>query len=195
MISQERVSYERILREMTHLTALSFATSDEAIDAVLAVMSRLLETRTLFLVRFDEIAGGERILNVLRVLDNDGIPLRTGSAGPLPETYCNTISTQQAPLIIDDTHGDPFYSALPSTTALGIRSYVGVPLIFSDGEMYGTLCGIDAFPTRMAEQPELVDFLQILARFLISQIERDEANARLREMNRAAAAPRCDHST
>lgn len=164
---------------VAQLLATSFATSDEAIDAVLATLAQLLDSRTLFLARFDAVAGAEPQLNVLRVLDRGGCPLRPGIAGPVVQTYCNTIACASAPLLIEDTAREPFYRGLPATEALGIGSYIGVPLLYSDGRVYGTLCGIDPRPLRLRDRPDLVALLQILARLLISQIERDELNARL----------------
>lgn len=175
----KRADAQIVLKEAARLTALSFQNAEEAINASLELIGRLLETRTLFLARFDSGTNGELNLNVIKVLNKGGPPLELGNAGPLYTTFCNTFNQASEPLIIENVGANPFYRELPATAALGIGSYIGVPLVYRDGRVYGSLCGIDSQPLALGNQPELVGLLQVLSRFLITQIELEELNARL----------------
>lgn len=73
-------------------------------------------------------------------------------------------------------------ASMPSVTGQGARSYVGVPVVRVDGSFYGTLCGID--PSNHESSEESVRFLQVVARLLAYQLDRDElmqAQARTRD--------------
>lgn len=76
------------------------------------------------------------------------------------------------PLVIPNARQQAPFAGLAVTTDRNIGSYIGVPLVLSSGEVYGTLCGIDPqVHTFSAEDAEL---LVLLARFLAFQIERDQ---------------------
>lgn len=56
------------------------------------------------------------------------------------------------PLIIEDTFLHPIARHLEATTLANIRSYLGVPIILQDGEMFGTLCMIDGIPIAFTDK-------------------------------------------
>lgn len=43
-------------------------------------------------------------------------------------------------LMVEDAVADPYFTSLPITHDIGIGAYTGVPLYYSDGRLYGTLC-------------------------------------------------------
>ena len=59
---------------------------------------------------------------------------------PEDETYCRKIADGDLPTIIPDTRQNEITREMPITRALSIGAYVGVPIVLSDGELYGTLC-------------------------------------------------------
>lgn len=61
-------------------------------------------------------------------------------------TFCHYAIASGQPLVIDDTTRDPVYRDVPSVTTLGVRSYLGVPLVLEDGEVIGSFCAIDYEP-------------------------------------------------
>lgn len=65
-------------------------------------------------------------------------------AGP---TFCHYTLAADEMLVIDDTHGDPVWKAVPTVETLGVRAYVGVPLKLG-GETIGSFCVIDREPRR-----------------------------------------------
>lgn len=53
--------------------------------------------------------------------------------------------------MIKDTHKNPFTSKLKVTQSANIHSYLGVPIFWQTGEMYGTLCAVSSTPTDFQE--------------------------------------------
>lgn len=186
----------RMLREVAQITAQSFQSSQEAMRAALKVIGDFLDCQSLFVARFgsyeSETTGttdGERSTQcTLKIMEtrNAGMPSPiAGSEGPLDRTYCATVIRTQQPLIVEDVRRYPFYQQLATTEEYNIGSYIGVPLIYSDGRVYGTLCSQDPNPRPLSAQPEKLELMQIVARFLISYIEREELTTHLRQAQEA----------
>ena len=82
---------------------------------------------------------------------------------------------------------DPeFSSHAAAELSPDIRSFIGVPVILSDGTFYGTLCAVD--PASQALTRQQTDLLTVLARLLATQIERQRVEEKLRLRDRAIAA-------
>ena len=82
---------------------------------------------------------------------------------------------------------DPeFSSHAAAELSPDIRSFIGVPVILSDGTFYGTLCAVD--PASQALTRQQADLLTVLARLLATQIERQRVEEKLRLRDRAIAA-------
>jgi PAS domain S-box-containing protein len=62
-------------------------------------------------------------------------PLNTG-------LYCETVMKTRQPLLVPDALKDEAWKANPDIK-LGMISYLGVPLIWPDGEIFGTICVLD----------------------------------------------------
>ncbi len=74
------------------------------------------------------------------------IPAGRGDVEPLNGTFCQRILDGRLPRVIADTSCYPAAMELPVTAALGIGSYIGVPVVLSDGSLYGTLCCLSQAP-------------------------------------------------
>ncbi|BCL79289.1 GAF domain-containing protein [Ktedonobacteria bacterium brp13] len=196
--AEDEGSNARILREVAQITAQSFQSSQEAMRVALEVMGHFLASQTLFIARFDE-SGSEKThmdseessdAHVLKIIEtrNTGTPSPVvGSEDPLENTYCQTVFRTRQPLIVDDVTQHPFYQQLATTKNYHIGSYIGVPLIYSDGRPYGTLCSQDPHSRPLTEQPEKLELMQIVARFLISYIEREELITQVRAAEQVQA--------
>ena len=58
-------------------------------------------------------------------------------------TFCHYAIQSSAPLVIDDAGAHPVYRNVPTVQSLGVRAYVGVPLVMDDGQAIGSFCAID----------------------------------------------------
>jgi PAS domain S-box-containing protein len=63
-------------------------------------------------------------------------PLNTG-------LYCETVMKTRQPLLVPDALGDEAWKSNPDIK-LGMISYLGVPVSWPDGEIFGTICILDS---------------------------------------------------
>lgn len=110
-----------------------------------------------------------------RQLAGDPTPFRidAGSARPLTETSCQHMLAGTVPNVVADTHAEPLGPSLVAARASGVRAYVGVPVRLSDGQLYGTLCAVDAVAHPQLGERDLA-LMHFLATTLAERIERDE---------------------
>ena len=88
---------------------------------------------------------------------------------------------RQAPERAPDARNDVRVSGLEVTREADIGSYVGMPLRFSDGRVYGTLCCLSHSPEPQLQERD-ARFMGVLARLVADQIEREEVEAERRQL-------------
>lgn len=76
-------------------------------------------------------------------------------------TFCHYAIASEDPLVIDDTTRHPVYRDVPTVTTLGVRAYLGVPLVLG-GEVIGSLCAI-AFEPRAWREEDVAGMREIAA--------------------------------
>jgi PAS domain S-box-containing protein len=103
------------------------------------------------------------------------------SERPLESTFCQYVLAEPAGLRIEDARCDPRVAGNPATHELGIRGYLGIPLIVR-GQAVGTLAMIDGAPRVWTDAQ--VAMARDLAQCLASDLE---LRATLRERERAHA--------
>lgn len=100
--------------------------------------------------------------------ENDGIPLEG--------TFCLRVVRGLLPNAVPDAKSDERVKDLDVTREADIGSYVGVPLSFSDGRLYGTMCALSHSPDPSLRERD-VEFMRVLARLVAEQLEREETEA------------------
>lgn len=117
------------------------------LDAVLATAASLLGMEVVFI-------GGltEDTFTFARVQSvGDPWPeVVEGARSPRADSMCHRM-LDGAPPATSDAAADPRYRDAPVRAALGIRSYVGVPVRDGDGTVVATLCGLDRGPVEVDE--------------------------------------------
>ncbi len=92
--------------------------------------------------------------------------------------YCETVMATKAPLHVEDALEDPEWRDNPDTK-IDMNSYLGVPLIWPDGSVFGTVCVLDRSAVPAGEE-----YVQLMEQFR-QMIERDfqllDRNAELSE--------------
>ncbi len=105
--------------------------------------------------------------------DSRSFGIWPGGALPLEETLCARVIRGDIPAVIADTDEVPAARILPITERKQIGAYIGEPLVFSDGRVFGMLCCLNHAP-----QPNLGDrerrFLTIFARLVADLLEQHE---------------------
>ena len=91
---------------------------------------------------------------------------------PVDDTFCRLLLEGYIPNVIPDAKVDGRVNFLNVTGKADIGSYVGAPVRFSDGTLYGTFCVLSHSP-----EPSLAErdaqFIRVLARLVAEQIERE----------------------
>jgi PAS domain S-box-containing protein len=88
--------------------------------------------------------------------ESPGNPYPRDAAAPLDQTYCQTVMRTRKPLHVPNALEDARWQLDPKVTQ-GMISYLGVPITWPDGEIFGTIC---VFDSRRNEYSEL--YLKLL---------------------------------
>ncbi|REE97011.1 GAF domain-containing protein [Thermomonospora umbrina] len=75
---------------------------------------------------------------------SEGVEL--GREVPLDHGYCPHVVVRRKALVLDDVCDYPRFAGNPVVDKLGIRTYVGAPLIDHTGTTLGTICIVDTEP-------------------------------------------------
>ncbi len=92
---------------------------------------------------------------------------------PLEGTYCEKLLDGSLKNIVRDSRTDPLVCGLEITERGNIGSYVGVPLVLPDGEVYGTFCCLSHDPDPALRDRD-IEFMKVLARLIADQLHREE---------------------
>ena len=104
---------------------------------------------------------------------------------PLEQTYCQRVLDGRLPNLIPDVRGDDRAASLPITEASDVGAFASVPVVFSDGRFYGTLCAGSHDPKPDLGYREL-RFLHVLARLVADVLEREELQLRTNDLEQTA---------
>jgi len=119
--------------------------------------------------------------------DGESFGIYEGSETPIEMTYCARMLAGDLPAIIGDVASHPLAGSLPTNDLGGIGAYASVPLTFSDGRVFGTLCAVSH-----SAMPELgprdEQFLQVFARIVADQIELERAESERQDFAVGAGA-------
>ena len=111
---------------------------------------------------------------VLRYISPEGTRVKPGHRHPLEDTYCKRITDGRLECVIPDAAADPELAALLITDSLSIGAYVGVPIMLSDGTLYGSFCSFRRTPDHTLT-PRDARFLSLIASLLSERLEADRA--------------------
>jgi EAL domain-containing protein (putative c-di-GMP-specific phosphodiesterase class I) len=119
---------------------------------------------------------------VVRIVAGDpqAFGLQIGGSAPLFDTYCRSVVSGYLPRVIPDARADGRARDLEVTWEAGIGSYIGVPIRFSDGRIYGSLCCLSHSANPSLRERD-ADFMTMLAG-LIGQEFETEWDARARRL-------------
>ena len=109
--------------------------AEQQVADLLQTAKRSLGLSVAFLSRMD---GTTQHLEVVE----SSVPFlfREGATQKQETTFCQAILDKKLPAVIPDVTAYPAAMKLPAAKLPRIRSYVSVPVVLSDGTMYGTFC-------------------------------------------------------
>jgi GGDEF domain-containing protein len=74
---------------------------------------------------------------------------------PLDMSICKFV-VADGPLVVEDAPAHPVLAGHPVVEHLGVRAYLGVPVVGDGGERLGTLCAVDLAPRRWTDEQQAV---------------------------------------
>jgi GAF domain-containing protein len=101
--------------------------------------------------------------------EDQGYQVVEGDVLKWSDSFCSQMVQGLGPNIAPCAMQVITYANTPIAQKLPIEAYVGYPIVFADGELFGTLCGIDPKqkPTDLEKQAPLLSLLsQLLSRLL-----------------------------
>lgn len=119
-----------------------------------------------------EFSGGQRIFRYVNG-NLERFHVQIEGAEPLEGTYCQMVVDGTLDSLVQSATRHPVTSQMPVTHRLGVEVYVGVPVQFSDGKLYGTLCCLSGHADGQLSQHDVL-FVRLAAAIVAEQLERDE---------------------
>jgi len=96
--------------------------------------------------------------------------MKPGTELELETTICNEVHKSGEPVIIDDVSLDGPVCKHPAPGLYGFQSYISMPIIFSNGSLWGSLFAIDPKPHKL-NTPEIVDMFKLFADLIARHLE------------------------
>ncbi len=101
------------------------------------------------------------------------------------ESFSTYVVDSRQTLIILDALTSPIFASSILVYQYGIRAYLGVPLLTCDGDCIGALAVMDVVPRSFS--PQDVSFLQLMARWGMSEFERQRSQMSHPQLVRSTA--------
>ena len=121
---------------LTGLVDLASSRTADTLNRTMAMAREALGMDVAFVSKFTQ----DRMLFHALEGDAESFGWQEGGGVPLEGTFCKRVVNGQLPNVVPDAKNDERVNGLEVTREADIGSYVGLPLRFSDGRTYGTLC-------------------------------------------------------
>ncbi|MGM0896553.1 MAG: GAF domain-containing protein [Bacillota bacterium] len=154
-----------------------FQNFNDAANQILAMLSKQMDINTLF------IAENDGKTNTIKKAFNRGEELVTeDSQSPLDQTFCSlAINYGQEPLLIEDISKDESAGKLEIAAQFGNGAFIGIPIYYESGEVYGTICGLDKHPFNFTEEQQ--EMFEMMASLLSYILELDKAQKEIQTLS------------
>lgn len=122
---------------------------------IVEIWQRLVDSISVLLsvpsVMINRIESPE--LEVFRSNISSENPFPSGTRMPLLGVYCETAARKRQKIQVVDARKDPEWADSPTAKA-GIFAYLGFPVFWPDGEVFGTICAVDTKENRWVSPSE-----------------------------------------
>lgn len=105
-------------------------------------------------------------IEVIASSSNINNPFNRGQIEKMAGTYCETVIKSKKKLNVPNSLLDPIWDNNPYSKN-NLISYIGFPLLWPNGEVFGTICALDSIDNNKFRQIEYLDFnnnIDILSR-------------------------------
>ncbi|MFD1032500.1 GAF domain-containing protein [Metaplanococcus flavidus] len=154
-----------------------FENFNEAANQVLKMLSGRMQINTLF------IAENDGTTNKITNAYNRAEELVTaGSESPLDQTFCGlSIRHGEDALAIADISADEGAAALDIAADYNNGSFMGIPIYYENGRVYGTICGLDKNPYTFTEEDQ--EMFMMLSSLLTYILELETAKKEIQKLS------------
>ncbi|SDO07782.1 EAL domain-containing protein [Geodermatophilus sp. DSM 45219] len=152
--------------------------AEEQVARLLRTARRKLDLSVAFLSRVDANT------RTMQVVDTDLPSPRDGYAGPRDSGFCLAVIEGRLPRVMPDARDVPEAVALLPADLPQIRGHVSVPVVLSDGTVYGTFCayGLVTDPAVSPRDLALMEVLADAAALVIEpQVRLEQRDAEIRD--------------
>src|SRR5690606_32234048 len=104
---------------------------------------------------------------ILLQVEDHGYDIPAGTVLRWSDSYCSRMVRGEGPQIAPIASNIEAYAQAPINQQAPIGAYIGIPLVCSDGSLFGTLCAIDPDPQPESIAAEL-PFIRTMARLLMT---------------------------
>lgn len=115
-----------------------------SVDAAVAAARDFLQMEVAFA---GEFVGDQQVLRKI-CGDAESFGLSEGQSVRSSDLYCRRIIAGELPQLLADVRGHDAAALMPITEVLRIGAFVSVPITFSSGDHYRTLCAASITPSR-----------------------------------------------
>lgn len=101
--------------------------------------------------------------------EDHGYGVKPGTVFRWADSFCSEMVKGNGPRIAPDSDFVSAYAAAPIGRQISIKAYIGVPLVDTDGKLFGTLCAIDPSPQSedIVKEQGLIELLATLLSTLL----------------------------
>ncbi|MEX2324199.1 MAG: EAL domain-containing protein, partial [Nitriliruptoraceae bacterium] len=143
-------------------------------DRLIATVLRLIRKRFGLDVSFvSQVHDGKRTFRFVDTHDGDAV-VRAGESDPVEDSYCGYVLDGSLPQFLPDPAQHPVSAAMPATHGIPVGTHLSVPITFSDGAVYGTLCSF-GYDVHDDLDERDIDVLHVLAGMIAGYVEDAEA--------------------
>ncbi|WP_051080758.1 EAL domain-containing protein [Thioalkalivibrio sp. ALMg13-2] len=129
-----------------------------------------------------EIRNGCRTFRF--VDEEEGAPkLHVGDSDPVELSYCQRVIDGRLPGLLHNAVENPVAAELQATFDLPVGAHLSVPIRFSDGQVYGTLCVFDRKADTSLTERDL-GLMRVFGDFVGNQLEREQRRRQQRDEHR-----------
>jgi hypothetical protein len=130
--------------------------AEDQIAQLLRTARRKLDLSVAFLSRIDEATRTMQVVDTLLAAPADGY------AGPRDSGFCLAVLEGRLPQVMPDVRDVPEAMALHPADLPQMRGHVSVPVVLSDGTVYGTFCAF-GLVTDPEVSPRDLSLMEVLA--------------------------------
>ncbi|TWT04409.1 STAS domain-containing protein [Planococcus sp. CPCC 101016] len=154
----------------------NFSDFDEAAAYILQLLSKQIGINSLFIAKNDGQTN-----HIIKVHNSGKELVKEGSSMPLPQSFCS-LSINHGPqaLVIDNVSENDMTRSMEITANYGQGTFVGIPVYYKDGTVYGTICGLDDQYYRLSED-QLYTF-EMMSTLLTYVLELEKANDQIQTL-------------